>query len=87
MIARRLALPVNEGVVMYSPDRHSYVATERAALVAAWLMAGHHLTAAQVAEATGLKRRGAWYLLDKISRVLPIACVDGVWYCINPPRR
>ena len=41
------------------------------------------LTAREVAEEAGLSRRGAYYLLDAISRVTPVRQVEnGVWrYC------
>lgn len=59
--------------------RYTYVTTERAALVTDALRSGATLTADEVAELTGIGPISAYYMLCKISRVLPVLCIDGVW--------
>lgn len=53
--------------------------TERVAKVAWRLSTGGALTTAEAAQLAGITARGAWRMLDKLSRVLPIVQVDGVW--------
>ena len=53
--------------------------TERAALVTWLLVHGAALTTNEVAARTGLSVRGAHFLCDKISTVLPVVLVDGRW--------
>lgn len=62
--------------------------TERIAIVAHHLSIGEQLSTADVASLTGLSRCGAWEMLDKLSRVLPIAQDrtkdnGSVWYIIS----
>jgi len=62
--------------------------TERIAIVAYHLSIGEQLSTADAASLTGLTRFGAWEMLDKLSRVLPIAqdrTKDNgpVWYIIS----
>jgi len=54
--------------------------TERAALVAYWLVKGEALTVDQVVEIAGYQRkREARRLLQALARVLPIYKRDGHW--------
>jgi len=58
-------------------------ATERAALVTWLLMHGGSLTTAEVARRVGLTARGALYLCNRLSLVLPITLVDGRWQVVS----
>lgn len=59
------------------------VTTERVGIVAWRLAQGWQATTAEIAEWAGISRNGAWYLLMKLSRVLPIEMIDGRWQCVN----
>lgn len=54
-------------------------ATERIGIVAWHLAEGRPLTTSEAAHLVGIGHRGAWAMLGKLSRVLPIVQVDGVW--------
>jgi len=57
-----------------------YSAQEKAALIAWHLAHGEGMTTNEVAEITGLTWGGAWRLMDRLSRVLPIyRDEDGMW--------
>jgi len=61
------------------PDRET-VATERIARVVWPLAHGQPLTTRQAAALAGITPRGAWRMLTKLCRVLPIYQDDGgVW--------
>ena len=54
--------------------------TERAAVVAFWLVMGVPLTTRRIAQITGLSMTGALLLMYRISRVIPIFQDDkGIW--------
>lgn len=53
--------------------------TERIVMVAWALAHGRGLSTLDVARLTGLTRFGAYKLLCKASRVIPIYCNEGVW--------
>lgn len=55
------------------------IPTERVATTAWAFAQGESYTTAQVATLTGLTWFGAYKLLCKMSRVLPIYCDHGVW--------
>lgn len=57
------------------------IATERIGLVVHRLTRGEFATTAEIAGWTGLTRVGAWLMMNKLSRVLPLALVDGKWSC------
>jgi len=65
------------------------VAQERAALLAWWLARGGQLTTRQAADKLGVTYLGAWRILQKLSRVLPIVFdpiddfAEGYWYAIS----
>jgi hypothetical protein len=63
---------------MIDPD---LVVTERAALVASWLLAGERLTVQIVADRLSIGYPGAWRLLRKVAGVL-CDCVEagGFWF-------
>lgn len=52
---------------------------ERAAVIAWRLAIGEELTTLEVARCTGLGIRRAQMLLNELSRVVPIHCVEGYW--------
>ena len=62
--------------------------TERIGLVAWALAIGETLTTQQIAERTGLTYGGAWALMQKLSRVLPIGFndttfIEGYWFAFD----
>jgi hypothetical protein len=57
-----------------------YTAQEKAALVTWHLAHGEELTTAEIALMAGLTFQGAWFLMIRLARVLPIYRNDaGVW--------
>ena len=62
----------------YATERE-YVATQRGALVGWWLAEGEALTTRQVADLLGMTCDGARIVLEKVSAVLPIVCIEGEW--------
>lgn len=59
------------------------VTTERVALVVHRLAHGEAATTQEIAEWTGLTRFGAWDMLSRISRVLPITIINKRWQYAN----
>ena len=58
------------------------VPTERTAIVV-WLLAkGRTFRTAEIADLTGVTRSGAYDIMARISRVLPVTMVDDVWMAI-----
>ncbi len=58
------------------------VPTERTAVVV-WLLAkGRTFRTAEIADLTGVTRSGAYDIMARISRVLPVTMVDDVWMAI-----
>lgn len=57
--------------------------TERAAIVTRELMQGKVLTPADVAELTECTLRGGYYVLERLSRVLPIYEEQGRWSMVD----
>lgn len=49
-----------------------YSPTERAALITWKMLLGAHPTTPEVAQIAGISRVGAWELMDRLSRVLPL---------------
>jgi hypothetical protein len=65
---------------MQTPDDTAeMVVTERAGLVAWKLARGARLTNREIQRMTGLGQPGAWLLMGRLSRCLPIWFGDGVW--------
>ena len=60
-------------------DDREYVATERVGVIVWQLAHGDALTTAQVAEIAGISYNGAYRMLQKLSRAIPILCFDGEW--------
>lgn len=60
------------------------IPTERVAIVVWRLRDGESLSTAEVALAVGLTNSGAWRLLQKLSRVLPVYQTDsGLWEMVQ----
>ncbi|NLX42133.1 MAG: hypothetical protein GXY79_01490 [Chloroflexi bacterium] len=57
---------------------------ERAALAVVWLNDGAQLTTAELAERLGMTWGGAWRLMHRLARVLPIDQEDGRWFRVEP---
>lgn len=56
-----------------------YGTTERIAL-AVWLLGtGGNITTAELAQKCEMSTGGAYKLLHRINRVIPLACTDGRW--------
>lgn len=60
-------------------DAAEKVVTERAGEVAWKLATGERLSNQDIQAMTGLGRSGAWLMMGRLSRVLPILFYDGVW--------
>jgi len=60
-------------------EEREYITTERVAVIVWQLADGEALTTAQVAEIAGISRQGAFQMLQKLARVIPILCFDGEW--------
>lgn len=56
------------------------VTTERVALVVWQIANGNSLSTADVAKMLCITHSGAWRLLAKLCRVLPVSMTDGVWH-------
>ena len=56
---------------------------ERAVVAVEFLREHGEVTTRQVAERCGMSRVGAWKMLDRLSRVLALVCVDGKWQKVN----
>ena len=56
-----------------------YTAQERAALVTYQLVSGAEMSTAEIAERTGLSRAGAWHMMNRVSRVVPLYQDGGRW--------
>lgn len=67
------------------PDK-DMVVTERAATVSWQLADGVRMTTREIAERSGLQLRGTYYMMLKLSRVLPIALDEyGRWHRVDKP--
>ena len=62
------------------------VITERAALIAWHLAHGEAMRTSDVVMMTGLERQGAWKLMCRLSRVLPIYQDDCGFWQVNVMR-
>jgi hypothetical protein len=57
--------------------------SERVAVVVWRLAQGEALTTQQAAQLAHLGSAGAWALLSRASRAIPITLIDGVWRAVN----
>jgi|GEM_PF-2851213 hypothetical protein len=60
------------------------VPTERVAIIVFLLCKGRKFTTNEVAELCGVTRRGAYAIMARISRVLPLTLDNGTWYEFHP---
>jgi len=68
---------------MMIPPITPEVPTERTAVIV-WLLAqGRTFRTAEVANLTGVGRSGAYDLMSRISRVLPVTLIDDTWQVIK----
>lgn len=58
------------------PSDRELVTTERVAIVTYMLTRGHRLTTLEAGIIAGVSRQGAWAMLNKIGRVLPLCGPD-----------
>ena len=56
-----------------------FTAHERAALAAWWIAQGESFTTGEAAERLNMTRQGAYYVLNGLSRCLPIVQEGGRW--------
>ena len=56
-----------------------FIPTERIGLIVWQLAHGEALTVNQVADIAGITYQGAWRMLEKLSRAIPILCFGGEW--------
>jgi hypothetical protein len=59
------------------------VVTEKAGLIGFHLGTGQTYTVDEVADLTGLSRHGAYQLLIKMSRSVPILSENGIWFAVS----
>ena len=59
--------------------QEDYIPTERIALVVFWLVQGSQLTTGDIARLAGISQQGAWSMMQKICRVLPLYQENGLW--------
>ena len=59
------------------------ITTERVGIVVHRLSRGEVVSTMEIAAWVGISRVGAWLMLDKLSRVLPLNMVDGRWQYVN----
>lgn len=68
---------------MSDAEREDLVVTERAAYIVYLLMRGKTLTTAEIAAELGMTHSGAWQLLQKVARRVPIRQDLDYWFYID----
>lgn len=53
--------------------------TDRVAMICWLLLQGRAMTTVDVAKRTGMTRQGAWYLMARLSRTVPLYNDSGQW--------
>lgn len=61
-----------------------YTAQERAALTAFYILEGAEMTTAEIAERVGLTHQGAWSMMQRVARVVPVYQDEGRWRRFDP---
>lgn len=56
-----------------------YTAQERAALITFQILEGQKMTTSEIAAHVGVTWLGAYRMMEKISRVVPVVQEDAVW--------
>lgn len=68
------------------PETDEMIPTERVAIITYMLARGHRFTTMECGVIAGISRQGAWAMLNKISRVLPLAGPEAAggrrWYLL-----
>lgn len=59
------------------------ITTERVGIVVHRLAHGEAGSTVEIAGWVGMSRIGAWFMLNKLSRVLPVNMVNGRWQYVN----
>jgi hypothetical protein len=59
------------------------VASERVAVIVYLLGKGHRFRTADIAEYCGVTRRGAYAMMARISRVVPLAQANDEWFFVG----
>lgn len=59
-----------------------YITTERVAILVLTLARGGTVTTREVSERLGITQNGAWYMLSRLSRVLPVVQDKGQWFLL-----
>ncbi len=60
------------------------VTTERVAVIVFLICKGRRFSTRDVAQLCGVTQRGAYAIMARISRVLPLALLNGEWYEFYP---
>lgn len=67
-------------ITIHIPENvEEMVTTERVAIVVWQLAHGVPMHTVEVAQILGITQQGAWSLLAKLCRVLPVSLEDGTW--------
>lgn len=64
---------------MVCDETAELTAQERSAIVIWFLARGHSFTTLEIAALTGLTRQGAWQMMDRLARQLPLALEHSRW--------
>lgn len=64
---------------MSSEEDGELTVTERVGVVVTLLNHGHSFTTFEVAKIAGLSYSGAWRMMDRLSRKLPLVLVNARW--------
>lgn len=67
----------------HAPERSELVVTERAGYIVYLLMRGKTLTTAEIANVLGMTPNGAWQLMSRLSRKVPLRQDLGYWFIVN----
>lgn len=68
---------------MVDPKEDELITTERIAITVYALCQGGTVTTHYVADSVGITPSGAWRMLSKLSRVLPMTEEGGRWWLID----
>jgi predicted ArsR family transcriptional regulator len=60
-----------------------YITTERVALLVFTLTRGGTVTTREIAERLEITENGAWRMLSRVSRVLPVVQDKGQWFLLQ----
>lgn len=60
------------------------IPSERVAVIVFLLCKGRKFTTDEIAQLCGVTKRGAYYIMGRISRVVPLTLEDGTWSEFHP---